>query len=271
MIRTREFIDTLTEHSDYNTGTQSPPSNVETIAFENVEFSYGDEQVLNDVSFEAESGEFVAFVGPSGAGKSTIVSLIARLYVPDAGRITANGEPLENVILDEWREQISLVQQNPFIFNDTLRHNVTVGNRDATEEEIRETCEIAQVTEFMDELPNGLDTTLGDDGVRLSGGQRQRVAVARALLKDVDLLVLDEATSDLDTSLENDIQSNLESEEDDRILVVIAHRLSTVENADRIYAMEDGEITESGTHSELVDRSGTYAMLYSGQSRTNGE
>jgi subfamily B ATP-binding cassette protein MsbA len=158
-----------------------------------------------------------------------------------------------------------MVRQQPFIFNETVRYNVTVGNRDAPESEIREACQIAQVTEFLDDLPDGLDTMLGDDGVRLSGGQRQRIAVTRALLKDSDVLVLDEATSDLDTSLEADIQARLERAEDERILIVIAHRLSTVQNADRIYAMEEGEITEVGPHAELVEGDGTYAELYASQ------
>jgi subfamily B ATP-binding cassette protein MsbA len=193
------------------------------------------------------------------------VSLLTRLYNPDEGAVTANGTRIDRYDLREWRERVSMVRQQPFIFNDTLRHNLTVSNRDATEREIREACRIAQVTEFLDDLPEGLDTPLGDDGVRLSGGQRQRVALARALLKDADVLILDEATSDLDTALEADIQQRLEATESDRILVVIAHRLSTVRNADRIYAMEDGRVTEAGPHDSLVEADGTYADLYTAQ------
>jgi len=158
-----------------------------------------------------------------------------------------------------------MVRQHPHIFNDTLRYNVTVGDREASESEIREACELAQVTEFLDELPEGLETVLGDDGVRLSGGQRQRIAIARALLTDADVLVLDEATSDLDTTLEQNIQTNLEEAESDRILIVVAHRLSTVVDADHIYAMDDGRVVETGTHPELVERGGTYAKLYGSQ------
>lgn len=266
LVRTQRFIDELAVEREPIGGGTEPPSDVRRLSFEDVTFGYGNEDVLENVSFEVERGEFVAFVGPSGAGKSTIVSLLARLYEPDEGRITADGTPIEQFGLAEWREKVSIVRQDPFIFNDSLRYNVAVANRDASEAEIREVCSIAQVTEFLDDLPDGLDTILGDDGVRLSGGQRQRVAIARALLKDADVLALDEATSDLDRTLEENIQSNLESEEGDRILIVIAHRLTTVVNATRIYALEDGSITERGSHAELIDNGGTYATLYSTQS-----
>jgi subfamily B ATP-binding cassette protein MsbA len=264
LVRTQVFIDELATQEEPDGGAESPAS-VREVAFEDVTFAYGDEPVLRSVSFGVERGEFVAFVGPSGAGKSTVVSLLTRLYRPDEGQVTANGTPIDQFDLREWRERVSMVRQQPSIFNETVRYNVTVGNRDASEREIREACEIAQVTEFLDDLPEGLDTMLGDDGVRLSGGQRQRIAVARALLKDADVLVLDEATSDLDTSLEADIQARLERAEGNRILIVIAHRLSTVQNADRIYAMEDGRITEVGSHAELVEGEGTYAELYASQ------
>jgi len=264
LVRTQDFVAGLDEKREFDEGEQSPGT-VENLTFESVTFSYGDEPVLREVSFDVSRGEFVAFVGPSGAGKSTVVSLVSRLYRPEKGKIVANGTPIDRFDLREWRERVAMVRQHPFIFNDTVRYNVTIGNRNATETEIREACEIAQVTEFLDGLPDGLDTMLGDDGVRLSGGQRQRVAIARALLTDADVLVLDEATSDLDTALEANIQTRLEASEGDRILVVIAHRLSTVQNADRIYAMEDGRITESGPHDELVGGDGIYAELYSSQ------
>jgi subfamily B ATP-binding cassette protein MsbA len=267
LVRTQRFIDELSSQREEDTGDQEPPSPVENIQFSDVSFSYGEECVLNDVSFEAERGELVAFVGPSGAGKSTIVSLLSRLYDPDTGEITANGVPIEEFELADWRERVSMVRQDPHMFNDTLRYNVTVGNRSATESEIEQVCELSQVSEFLGDLPRGLDTVLGDNGVRLSGGQRQRVALARALLEDSDVVVLDEATSDLDTALEERIQSKLESSSDDRILITIAHRLSTVVNADRIYAMRDGVIVEQGTHQELLDESGTYAELYLSQAQ----
>jgi subfamily B ATP-binding cassette protein MsbA len=263
LIRTREFVDTLEEKQEQNEATESVPKTVEEVSFEDVTFEYEKgEVVLDDLSFAATQGEFVAFVGASGAGKSTIVSLLAQTYTPDRGHIAANGVPIGEFDVNEWRESVAVVRQNPFVFNDTLRYNVTIGNRDASEDEIRRVCQIAQVTEFLDDLPKGFDTVLGDDGVRLSGGQRQRVAIARTLLKDADVLVLDEATSDLDTTLESRVHSGIESMDRNHVMLVVAHRLSTVKNADCIYTMKDGRIVEAGRHGELVSNDGKYAELY---------
>lgn len=266
LVRTQQFIDELRDRKDLDEGDHPVPDPVEDMAVDGLSFSYDDaETVLEDISFDVERGEFVAFVGPSGAGKSTIVSLLTRMYEPDAGTITANDIPIEEFDLTEWREHLSVVRQSPYVFNDTLRYNVTIANRDASEEEVQRACEIAQVTEFLDDLPKGYDTQLGDDGVRLSGGQKQRVALARALLREADLLLLDEATSDLDTNIEQEVHEAIEALERDRAMVVIAHRLSTVRNADRIYVMENGKITEVGSHEELMPAGGTYADLYSTQ------
>ena len=266
LVRTQEFLDSLSDRQESDDGR--PVTSVGRIEFEDVDFSYEEgEQVLRDISFRAERGDFVAFVGQSGAGKSTIVSLLARMYSPDQGEIRADGTPVEEYDLDEWRERIAVVRQQPFIFNTTLEQNITVGNRDASRAEIEEVCEIAQVTQFLNELPNGYDSELGDDGVRLSGGQRQRVSLARALLKDADFLVLDEATSDLDSNLEREVQHSIESMDQDYGIIAIAHRLSTVKNADQIYTVDDGEIIESGTHGELLDDGGEYADLYAIQSK----
>jgi subfamily B ATP-binding cassette protein MsbA len=175
--------------------------------------------------------------------------------------------PIDKYDIDEWRSRVAVVRQNPFIFNDTLEGNVTIGDRDATREDVERVCEIAKVDEFLDDLPNGYESQLGDDGVRLSGGQRQRVALARALLKDADFLVLDEATSDLDSSLEKEVQASIEAMDRDYGIIAIAHRLSTVKNADTIYTLDDGEIIEAGTHEDLLEEEGEYAELYAIQSK----
>jgi len=268
LVRTREFIDSLEDQQEPRGASEPTPEVTDQVAFEGVQFAYdeAEDQVLRDVSFTAERGSFVAFVGPSGAGKSTIVSLLCRMYRPEAGRITASGLSIEEFDVGEWRQNVAVVRQNPFIFNQSLRYNVTIGRRDVSEREVRRVCEIAQVTEFLDELPEGMDTVLGDDGVRLSGGQRQRIAIARALLKDADVLVLDEATSDLDMTLEERVHSAIEESTHDQIMIVIAHRLSTVKNADCIFTMKAGRIIESGTHDTLMTCNGEYAELYATQS-----
>jgi len=222
---------------------------------------------LSGISLQFEKGEFIGFVGRSGAGKSTIASLLARFYQPDSGEIRANGRSIHDMSIDEWRKRIAVVRQDPFIFNDTLRYNLTIGNRDVSEEELDKVMRIAKVDEFFAELPDGYETQLGDQGVRLSGGQRQRVSLARALLKEADVLVLDEATSDLDSTLEKQVQECIENLDRDYAMIGIAHRLSTVRNADRIYTVDSGEIAETGRHSELVEEGGQYAKLYATQSK----
>jgi subfamily B ATP-binding cassette protein MsbA len=266
LVRTQRFLAELDDRQESGGGSREVPAEVETVSFDDVTFSYGDEEmVLRGVDFTVDRGDFVAFVGQSGAGKSTIVSLLARYYEPNEGRIYANGVPIDEMDPREWRDRLAIVRQSPYIFNDTLRYNLTVGNRDATERDLDRACEIARVDEFIDDLPNGYESQLGDEGVRLSGGQKQRLALARALLKDADLLILDEATSDLDTNLEQEVQQAIERMDRDYGIITIAHRLSTVENADRIYTMEDGRISEEGKHSELVDKDGKYAELYAVQ------
>jgi subfamily B ATP-binding cassette protein MsbA len=266
LVRTQTFLRRLERAEEPEGGNTPVPDPIKRIEFEDVSFGYeSTDEVLEDVSFSFDRKEFVAFVGPSGAGKSTIVSLLTRMYDPDDGEIRADGIPIRDFPVDQWRDRISVVRQNPFVFNETLRYNITIGSRDVSEDEFQRVCELAQITEFVDDLPNRYDTVLGDEGVRLSGGQRQRVSVARALLKDADLLVLDEATSDLDSNIEEKVHRAIESMEREYAMLVIAHRLSTVVNADRIYTMRGGRIVEQGPHGELVEQGGTYAELYGTQ------
>lgn len=272
LVRTQSFIDELKRNSEPQAETEPVPHEIKTVEFDDVRFSYEgqDDEALSGVSFEFEKGEFIGFVGQSGAGKSTIVSLLARMYTPDSGEIRANGRRVHEMDIDEWRSRIAVVRQNPFIFNDSLRYNLTIGNREVSESELDRVTRIAKVDEFFDDLPDGYETQLGDDGVRLSGGQRQRVAIARALLKDADVLILDEATSDLDSGLEKEVQESIENMERDYAMVGIAHRLSTVKNADRICSVDAGRIVETGQHGELIKSGGPYAKLYDIQSnKTN--
>lgn len=264
LVRTQQFIDDLAQSKEQNQSERSVPDSIDIITFEDVTFTYKEsgENVLQDVTFSFSPGEFIAFVGPSGAGKSTIASLLSRMYEPDSGAIFVNGTQLSEFLIKEWRPNISVVRQDPHIFNETLRWNLTIGNREARQDEIEKVCEIAQVTEFLDELENGYETELGDNGIQLSGGQRQRVAIARALLKDAKLLIFDEATSDLDTNLEKQVHKNIESMSNDYAILIIAHRLSTVVNADKIYTIEDGQIIETGTHDMLIENEQVYAELY---------
>lgn len=269
LVRTQDFIDELDCNREPATVSVQAPTEVEELTFDDVHFSYQgqDDKALSGISLAFQKGEFIGFVGQSGAGKSTIVSLLARLYEPDSGEIRANGSSIHQMPIDAWRERVAVVRQDPFIFNDTLRYNLTIGKREASQAELDEVIQIAKIDEFFDALPSGYETQLGDNGVRLSGGQKQRVALARALLKDADILVLDEATSDLDSSLEKEVQRSIENLDRDYAIVGIAHRLSTVRNADRIYTIGSGRIIEVGQHEELIENGGRYAELYSLQSQ----
>jgi subfamily B ATP-binding cassette protein MsbA len=267
LLRVRDRLDSLAEREAPATGGDRSIRTVRRVDFDDVSFSYqGSERVLDDVSFSVERGETVALVGPSGAGKSTVIALLGRLQAPDSGEIRADGTPIEDLDVREWRERLAIVRQDPFLFDGSLRENVSVGNRSASDPAIERACETAQVTEFLPELPDGYETELGEDGVRLSGGQKQRVAIARALLKDADVLVLDEATSELDSNIEQTVYEGIRSLESEYATISIAHRLSTVDGADRIYTLVDGSVTETGTHDQLLERDGTYAELYVTQS-----
>jgi subfamily B ATP-binding cassette protein MsbA len=220
-------------------------------------------RALDDVSLDVRPGETVALVGPSGSGKSSLIHLLPRFYHPDAGRITLDGHDLESLTLESLRRQISLVSQNVVLFNDSIANNIAYGRgKDVSQDAIIAAARAAHAMEFIESLPRGLDTEIGENGARLSGGQRQRLAIARAILKDAPILLLDEATSALDTESERVVQAALESLMHGRTTIVIAHRLSTIEKADRIVVMSQGRIVEIGTHRELLDGGGVYAGLH---------
>ena len=232
------------------------------IEFRNVSFSYdkGQKNALSDIDLTIQPGETVAIVGKSGSGKTTLVNLLPRFYDITEGKLLIDGFAVDHYTLKSLRNNISLVTQEVILFNDTIFNNVAYGP--FSEEEILKAISAANMDEFVDKLPDGLKTKVGDEGILLSGGQRQRIAIARALLKDAPILIMDEATSALDTESERYIQNALEKLMQNRTTLVIAHRLSTVEKADRIVVLADGEIVESGSHKELINQDGEYALLH---------
>jgi subfamily B ATP-binding cassette protein MsbA len=233
------------------------------IVFENVQFSYEPSgPVLQDISFELCRGEVLALVGPSGVGKTTLVNLLPRFYEATGGRILIDGKDVRSLQLDSLRRQIAIVTQDVILFNDTIRANIAYGDPGASDEAILRAARAALVDDFAAGLPEGYDTRIGERGLRLSGGERQRISIARALLKNAPVLILDEATSSLDTESEALVQQALHNLMRGRTTIVIAHRLSTVRGADRIIVLADGAIKESGTHEELIVRRGLYWKLY---------
>ena len=234
------------------------------IEFDLVHFEYndGDELVLDELSFTINKGEVVAMVGPSGSGKSTIADLIPRFYDVSTGSIKIDGHDLRDATLASIRGQMGIVTQEVILFNDTIRNNIAYAQPNVSDEAIRKAAEAANALEFIEQTPSGFDTLIGERGVNLSGGQKQRLAIARALLKNPPILILDEATSALDTESEKKVQKAIETLMKDRTALVIAHRLSTVQNADKIVVIEQGRVVETGTHSELYEKGGLYRRLY---------
>jgi ATP-binding cassette subfamily B protein len=233
------------------------------LAVEDVHFEYGDERpVIHDLSLKVEAGETIAFVGPTGSGKSTLIKLFLRFYDVQRGRICLDGRDIRTLNLNDLRSAIGLVSQDVFLFHGTVRENIAYGNFEASLNEIVEAAKIAEAHDFIVQLPDGYDTIVGERGQKLSGGQRQRISIARAILKDSPVLILDEATSSVDNETEAAIQRSLEKIVVGRTTIVIAHRLSTIRNADRIYVIENGRMIESGDHDTLVQQDGLYANLW---------
>ncbi len=232
------------------------------VVYDHVTFGYDDETIIRDIDFEVAGGETLALVGPTGAGKSTVLKLLLRMYDVDEGEIRIDGQRVSDVTLRSLRRSIGYVGQSSYLFYGTVRENITYGTFDATDEEVREAARAAEAHDFIENLPDGYDTMVGERGVKLSGGQRQRVTIARAVLKDPDILILDEATSDVDTETEMLIQRSLDRLTEDRTTFAIAHRLSTIKDADTILVLEGGEVVERGTHEELLENGGLYGHLW---------
>jgi ATP-binding cassette subfamily B protein len=260
-LRVDELLAREPTVSDSASGTDLTVSEG-AVAFEGVDFAYGDDAVLHDIDVAVEGGTTVGVVGPTGAGKSTLLKLLPRLYDVDEGAVSIDGQDVREVSLESLRSAIGYVSQEPFLFYGTVAENIRYGTFDATEAEVEAAAGRAQAREFIRNLPDGFDTLVGERGVKLSGGQRQRLAIARTMLKDPDLLILDEATSAVDTETEALIQASLREFAADRTTFVIAHRLSTIRNAGRILVLDDGRIVEDGTHTELLRADELYANLW---------
>jgi ABC-type multidrug transport system fused ATPase/permease subunit len=264
--RTEELLAEVSEYD--NSGSKAFKEPLEQLRFEGVSYAYEEDQlVLKDINLEVKRGEVVALVGTSGAGKSTLASIAASYLTPTQGSLWVNGNPMSDLSLSDYRSKLGVVLQDDFLFDGTLKENLLFVKPDASDNALEEALKAAHVKEFVDRFENGIETVIGERGVKLSGGQRQRVAIARALLANPELLILDEATSSLDTESEALIQQSLATLTKGRATIVIAHRLSTIRNADKIVVLERGEIVEQGTHEDLFEKKGRYFDLYTRQAK----
>lgn len=257
----------IDEDEEHNDGTKLLEDSKGAIQFNNVSFGYSDEAtVINNINLDIKPGETIALVGSTGSGKTTIIQLLAKFYSPNSGTITIDGVDISEFEIDSLRSQIAFVDQNVRLFNDTVKGNIALGQIDTMNDaQIENAAKVSNSHEFIQQLSNQFDTEIGEDGTKLSGGQRQRLAIARAIAKDSPILILDEATSALDSATEKQVQQAIDEMQKDRTTIIIAHRLSTVQKADRIIVLRRGEIIEQGSHQELLDANGEYAGLYKHQ------
>jgi subfamily B ATP-binding cassette protein MsbA len=268
-IRVFELLDTAPEIEDEEGAIPLPPVS-EVVKFQNVSFKYDEEIVLKDIALYVKVGEVIALVGMSGAGKTSLVNLLLRFYDVNKGQILIDGHDIRKVTIKSLRDQMALVTQQTILFNDTARNNIAYGSLKCSDQEIIEAAKAANAHDFIQRLPQGYETIIGEQGVKLSGGERQRLSIARALLKNAPILILDEATSSLDSDSETEVQKALEELMRGRTVFVIAHRLSTIRNAHRIIVLSDGQIVEEGTHEELIALGGEYRRLYDLQFKDDG-
>jgi subfamily B ATP-binding cassette protein MsbA len=269
-IRVFELLDTTPEIKEEEGAIPLPPVST-GVDFQDIIFKYGEETVLKDISLHVNVGEVIALVGMSGAGKTSLVNLLPRFYDVEKGRILIDGHDIRKVTFKSLRDQIALVTQQTILFNDTIRNNIAYGNiHGCSDQEIIEAAKAAHAHDFIMKLPEGYDTLIGEQGVKLSGGERQRLSIARALLKNAPILILDEATSSLDSDSETEVQKALDQLMKGRTVFVIAHRLSTIRNAHRIIVLSDGQVVEQGNHTELIALNGEYRRLYDLQFKDDG-
>ena len=263
------IFDVIDRKNQIQNDENAPELKIESsnINFENVSFKYqkSNEAAIKDVTFAAEGGKVTALVGHSGAGKSTIMNLIPRFYQPQKGEIFINGQNIKKVSLNSLRNKIAIVSQDTVLFDDSVENNIRFAKSDATDEEIKKACKLAAAEDFITNLPEQYKTLIGENGVRLSGGEKQRLSVARAILKNSPIILLDEATSSLDTESEEKVQNAIFNLTKNRTTIVIAHRLSTIKKANHIIVMKNGNIVEKGTHDELLKNSKVYENLYKKQ------